>query len=318
VSNHAPFTRHAARRRRLRPLAVVTAALVALAVPVLSGSAAVAGAALSDHPLSRILSPAPGGRLSVGVPATVSGIAVNGEAGGIVSVEISFDGGISWSMTSSGPERWSYTFTPTEPGKVLIVSRASTAAVTEVPNEAVVAVVEPDDTFDARGCPCTLWFNTTDFTMADDPDEQAVELGVRFRADTDGFVVGVRFAKFPANTGIHVGRLWSEEGELLAEVMFTDETAEGWQEATFDQRVPVRANTTYIASYYTPTGHYASTENYFSGTDFYSLPLRTVRQPFRPGEPDAGAGVYHYGDGGGFPDQTWHDSNYWVSPVFTV
>jgi len=300
-----------------RPV-VVTVLLAALAAPVLSGSPAAAELALTDHPTSHVMSPAPGGRLSVGVPATISGLAVNGEAGGVVQVEISLDGGGTWSLTDYAQERWSYTFTPTEPGKLVIVTRASTVAATEVPNSAVAVVVEPDNTFDALACPCVLWFNSTDFTMAEDPDEQAVELGVRFRANTDGFVTGVRFARFPANSGAHIGRLWSADGQLLAEVTFTGETDEGWQEASFDQPVPVRANTAYIASYYTPTGHYASTESYFSDLDFYSSPLQTLEQPFRLGEPRAGAGVYHYGDGGGFPDQTWHDSNYWVSPVLVA
>jgi hypothetical protein len=296
----------------------VIAALVAFVASALVGTPTAALARPSDHPLSRPLSLAPGDRLSVGVPASITGNAYNGEAGGIIGVEISLDGGATWSPTDYANENWSYTFVPTEPGKILIVSRASTVDVTETPISAVAVVVEPDDVFDAHACPCSLWFNTTDFAMTADPDQQAVELGVRFSAETNGFVTGVRFAKPVENTGSHIGRLWDINGTLLAEVAFTNETAEGWQEATFDQPMAVTVNTTYIASYFTPTGNYFSTENYFSGRSLYSWPLWTVPTPAPAPAPYAGAGVYRYGADGGFPDQTWHDSNYWVSPIFTI
>jgi len=322
VPTNAPSTyprpHRDARWRRPRPLAMVIATLVALVASALAGPPTAALALPSDHPASYISSPFPGGRLSVGTPASINGGAWNGEAGGIVGVEISLDGGATWSATNLHGESWSYSFVPAEPGKILIVTRASTVDVTEVPISAVAVVVEPDDEFDAHACPCALWFNTTDFAMTADPDQQAVELGVRFNTSTAGFVTGVRFAKPVENTGSHVGRLWGLDGVLLAEVAFTDETAEGWQEATFDQPVAVAANSAYVASYYTPTGNYFSTENYFSGRDFYSPPLRTARLYVPGGQPDITAGVYHYGADGGFPDQTWHDSNYWVSPVFTA
>ena len=35
-----------------------------------------------------------------------------------------------------------------------------------------------------------------------------------------------------------------------------------------------------------------------------------------PNLPGSSAGVYRYG--GGFPDQTWQASNYWISPTFTT
>ncbi|HSK27605.1 MAG TPA: DUF4082 domain-containing protein, partial [Jiangellales bacterium] len=60
----------------------------------------------------------------------------------------------------------------------------------------------------------------------------AVELGVKFRADRDGVVTGVRFYKASANTGTHVGRLWSRTGTKLAEATFTNESGSGWQQVT--------------------------------------------------------------------------------------
>ena len=44
----------------------------------------------------------------------------------------------------------------------------------------------------------------------------AVELGVKFRADFDGAATGIRFYKAAANTGTHIGSLWTDGGTLLA------------------------------------------------------------------------------------------------------
>ena len=56
---------------------------------------------------------------------------------------------------------------------------------------------------------------------------------MKFRSDQAGFVKGVRFYKGSGNTGTHVGSLWSVTGTLLASATFTNESASGWQEATF-------------------------------------------------------------------------------------
>ena len=57
------------------------------------------------------------------------------------------------------------------------------------------------------------------------------------RRSVDGFVTGVRFYKGTGNTGTHVGSLWSSTGTRLATVTFTNETATGWQTASFGQPV---------------------------------------------------------------------------------
>ena len=44
-----------------------------------------------------------------------------------------------------------------------------------------------------------------------------------------GSVTGVRFYKAAANTGTHVGSLWTTGGTLLASATFTDERRRGWQ-----------------------------------------------------------------------------------------
>ncbi|MFY0576482.1 DUF4082 domain-containing protein [Cystobacter fuscus] len=95
-------------------------------------------------------------------------------------------------------------------------------------------------------------------------DGAAVELGVRFRSDAPGRIMGVRFYKGAGNTGTHTGSLWSASGALLATATFQDETASGWQEVRFATPVAIAADTDYVASYHAPAGHYAATNKGFT------------------------------------------------------
>src|SRR6476660_523688 len=107
-------------------------------------------------------------------------------------------------------------------------------------------------------CPCSIWSATaTPVSVVNDPN--AVELGVKFRADSNGYITGLRFYKYSQNTGTHVGNLWSSTGTLLGTVTFSNETASGWQQATFPSPIAISAATTYVASYHTNTGYYAAT-----------------------------------------------------------
>jgi hypothetical protein len=138
-----------------------------------------------------------------------------------------------------------------------------------------------------------------------------VEVGVKFRADLDGYITGIRFYKGAGNTGTHVGSLWSATGTLLARATFSGESATGWQQVTFAAPVPVTAGTTYVASYFAPAGGWAVTIDYFGG-EWSQHPLRA------PGSLDVGGnGVYRYGAAPAFPNQTHRASNYWVDVVFT-
>ncbi len=76
-------------------------------------------------------------------------------------------------------------------------------------------------------CPCTIWNASATPAQIATNDTSAVELGVRFRADANGLIAGVRFYKAAANTGTHVGSLWSNSGTLLATATFTGETRVG-------------------------------------------------------------------------------------------
>jgi hypothetical protein len=135
---------------------------------------------------------------------------------------------------------------------------------------------------------------------------------MKFRSDVAGTITGVRFYKGAANTGTHLGRLWSSSGTQLATVTFSGETASGWQQANFATPVPITAGTTYIVSYYAPVGRYAFDGGFFATTGVDNGPLHALRSGV-----DGANGVYRYGSGGGFPSNSWESSNYWVDVVFT-
>ena len=162
-------------------------------------------------------------------------------------------------------------------------------------------------------CPCSIWTSSTTPSIVDSGDAAAVELGVKFRSDVDGYITGLRFYKSSVNTGTHVGNLWSIGGSLLATATFNGETTSGWQQVTFSPAVAITAGTTYVASYFAPNGHYSLTLGYFSTTGADNAPLHFLQDGV-----NGGNGVYVYGTTTAFPNSTYQSSNYWVDVVFNT
>ncbi|HLZ39273.1 MAG TPA: DUF4082 domain-containing protein [Mycobacteriales bacterium] len=163
------------------------------------------------------------------------------------------------------------------------------------------------------GCPCTVWPSSArpgDDSVA---DGKAVELGVKFRAAGDGFVTGVRFYKGTANTGAHVGNLWTADGKLLARATFDSETASGWQQVSFAAPVAVRAGATYVASYFAPYGRYAANSGFFTQGSVSRGLLTALGDGV-----DGPNGVYSYARSTAFPASSYRGANYWVDVVFTT
>jgi hypothetical protein len=157
--------------------------------------------------------------------------------------------------------------------------------------------------------PATIWDTSVTPSTPAANDASGIEVGVKFRTDVDGVVTGIRFFKGTGNTGTHVGHLWAGNGTLLGTVVFTGETATGWQQANFGTPVPISANQTYVASYYAPVGRYAHT-----GAGLQSAVDRAPLHALASGS-DGGNGVFAYGSGS-FPTQAYNASNYWVDVVF--
>jgi methionine-rich copper-binding protein CopC len=210
--------------------------------------------------------------------------------------------------------RTTLTFAPTAP---LAPGQRFTASVSGAKDDAGNTLAQPY-TFSfttAKAttpgvCPCSVWPDSAAPATPSVNDPNAVELGVKFQADADGFIEGIRFYKGLTNTGTHTGTLWSASGQELATVTFTDESSTGWQEALFSQPVPVTKNTTYVASYHAPNGNYAATGGGLSA-QVSAPPLRALAS----GQ-SGGNGVYRYGTHG-FPTGTWGATNYWVDVVYS-
>src|SRR5262249_59127799 len=121
-----------------------------------------------------------------------------------------------------------------------------------------------------------IWPSNPTPAIVDGGDPNAVELGVKFQSDVAGSITGLRFYKAAANTGTEVGTLWSSTGQSLGTVTFTGETGSGWQQASFTAPIALQANTAYVASYFTPTGHYSGNLNYFTTQGFDTPPLHAL------------------------------------------
>lgn len=253
-------------------------------------------------PTSAITSPLNNDSLP-GNPLTITGTAAD-TGGAVGGIEVSTDGGATW-WRADGRETWSYDWTPPGVGTYTLLSRAVDDSGNIETNPASITVDIGELT-----CPCSIW-NLTSSVGAQEDDGAAVELGVKFQASEPGYITAIRFYKHVQNTGTHTGRLWDAAGNLLATVTFTGETASGWQEASFNPPVQIDANTTYIASYHTPTGYYAASGGYFTTQGFDGGILRALQD----GE-DGANGVYKYGGGGVFPDESFNAANYWVDVVF--
>ena len=266
-----------------------------------TGLVAASASTDSTAPASTITSPASGTSTPPGTPVTIRGTA--SDSGGTVGgVEVSVDGGTTW-RRATGLASWTFNWTPSGSGTVNIRSRAvDDSGNIETPSAGV------NVTLTAQTCPCTLFSPSAVPGVASDPDTAPVNLGVRFTSEQSGFITGIRFYKGSANTGIHVGSLWTSSGALLASATFTNETVSGWQQVNFSNPVAVNANTVYVASYFAPNGRYAADTGFFAiGTD--NPPLHA---------PSGTNGVYQYSSASAFPNSTFQSTNYWVDVVFTT
>ncbi|MEV0595084.1 DUF4082 domain-containing protein [Nonomuraea cavernae] len=254
-------------------------------------------------PTSAIATPENNSTVLTSAPITISGTTSDTGGGVVAGVEVSVDGGTIWQQ-ATGLTSWQYDWVPGTVGETTIMSRAVDDIgnlQTSLPSRTVTVVAT---------CPCTMWPSTTVPAVVSQPDARAVELGVKFTASQEGAISGIRFYKGSLNTGTHLGNLWSNTGQLLAQATFANETGTGWQQVKFATPVQVTPGTTYIASYFAPNGGFAFNTDYFT-SDYVRGPLTA---PASGGS--GGNGVYRYGAASGFPTNTYRSSNYWVDVVF--
>jgi Domain of unknown function (DUF4082) len=142
-------------------------------------------------------------------------------------------------------------------------------------------------------------------------DGLAVTLGVKFWSSQPGTISAIRFYRAVTNPHGYVAKLYSAGGTLLGSVTLAHESGPvpGWQVANFASPIPINANTTFIAAYYSAVGHGA--------WDEWGLSNGATNGPLTaPASSAAGGnGVYHYNNT--FPSNTYDSSNYYVDVLFT-
>ena len=173
-------------------------------------SGLVTPAAVRRHPGAAtvtVTSPAAGSTLGNGASVTVTGTAADNGGGVVTTVEVSLDGGLTYHR-ATGTTSWTYTGVLSGVGASAIKVRANDDSANLSPPVSVGVTV---------ACPCSLFGAQVPSTPTT-ADTSSVELGVKFKADADGFISGIRFYKGTGNTGTHTGTLWTSSGAALAAV----------------------------------------------------------------------------------------------------
>ncbi len=198
---------------------------------------------------------------------------------------------------------------PLEAGQTYTATvRSGTSGVTDTAGNPLAA----DRTWSfstPAACPCTV-FDPGQGPLGSSTPGEPLEVGMKFRADEDGFITSLRFYKQADNGGTHVGHLWTSSGQLLGAASFTHETASGWQEEPLPTPVAITKDTTYVVSYHSSTGRHAFSPGAFSSS--------VDRPPLHAPADQAfgGNGVYRYGPSG-FPTDSFNATNYWVDVSFS-
>jgi hypothetical protein len=276
-------------------------------------------------PVTTITSPANGTQIPESATFNITGTAT--DVGGVVAgVEVSVDGGLTW-QPATGTTSWSFSWLPTVQGTVTIKSRAfddignleSPGGSEGSANTVTVVVVAGTP---PTNCPCSIYTqpvqsptNNNDLNQNDGPG--GITVGVKFKADFDGKINGIRFYKAPldnATTDEHV-TLYSispdgiQPGVAIATASlpsnFTHDNVNGeWAEVSFSTPIQITANTVYVATYFSPTGYYNATNNSFTNP-VVNGPLAILK------DGDEGVnGAYTYDDE--YPTNGFEASNYWV------
>ena len=110
-------------------------------------------------------------------------------------------------------------------------------------------------------------------------------------------------------SGEYTGHLWDANGNLLASATFSNVTANGWQEVLFSEPVAIAPGAIYVASYYNPAGSYVATSGGLTASVSNGHSLTALGNNVAGGN-----GAYSYN--GGFPNNTYNATNYWVDVIF--
>ncbi len=151
--------------------------------------------------------------------------------------------------------------------------------------------------------PVSIW-NVGTTGGSQTADNAATELGVKVKSSVPGTISGIRFYKTGTDVLNFTGSLWAVGNTTtpLATATYTSDNTAGWKQINFTTPVPITANTSYIASYFSPSPNY------------YAYTANGLASPVVSGPLTAEASSYQQ-PGPGYPG-TSSSANYWVDVVF--
>lgn len=155
----------------------------------------------------------------------------------------------------------------------------------------------------SQGLPQSIFTTQTPATSTTDGVDY--ELGTRFTSSSPGKITAIRFYKSASESGTHTGRIWSASGQQLASVVFSGESASGWQQQVLASPLGIEANTEYMVTVNTGGGYYVTTDGGLN-SQVSSGDLKTVL-----------GSNGRYGSIGAYPTNSWENSNYFRDVVFT-
>jgi Domain of unknown function (DUF4082)/Bacterial Ig-like domain len=131
-------------------------------------------------------------------------------------------------------------------------------------------------------CPCSLFSSALVPVSTGNPVRDgrsgsgpwSYELGVRVTVDEPTSLTAIRFFKDALETGTHTGKVWSSAGTVLASVVFSGETASGWQQQSLVSPLQLQPGTTYVVS--VNLNAYFVLTNQALQSQISSGPLRTL------------------------------------------
>lgn len=173
-------------------------------------------------------------------------------------------------------------------------------------------------TYASPPCPCNVFSSSYPSVI---PGVYAqpggIEVGMRFKADQNGYVSGARFYKVSGMSGTHTASLWDNMGNRLTQATFTSESSTGWQQVNFSP-IAVTANSLYTVSVFMADGNYAATSNFFT-TNINNSPLIAPSDGTAyDGLGNRGQGDYNDSGSSRYPAQTYNAGNYWVDVSYVA
>ena len=250
--------------------------------------------------------------LPAGSPFLLTGTATDNDGnaatsdGAVALVELSFDNGSTWSV-ADGTTNWSYSWSPGALQTYEIFVRAiddslNLPATSSLDSE-VVEGTAPDA--------ISLFDPWVPFDGANYTNPQPLQLGTQFSVSTSGQITELHYYRAlvdSADTDVRTGRLWRDDGTLLATAGFVSAPGEsGWQTVALSTPIDMLTGQNYVISYET-ADNYVASQGYFASS--YSDPFG-----FLTAAPATG-GVFAERAGAILPTQSYLSTNYWVDVTF--